>query len=97
MLEVDYAEGAEFYTGNIGCIGPYGRWMTPRYASISNFRWDVVPVPHQTEGDRASLIFYTAWGISAKTEHPDEAFKLVTFLCGGAGAVAWAASVTPAG
>ncbi|HYO09617.1 MAG TPA: extracellular solute-binding protein [Tepidisphaeraceae bacterium] len=77
----------EFFTGNIGCIGPYGRWMTPRYASISNFKWDIVPVPSKTPNDRANQIFYTAWTMSAKTKHPDECFKLVKFLCGGAGAV----------
>ncbi|HEX8520665.1 MAG TPA: extracellular solute-binding protein [Tepidisphaeraceae bacterium] len=77
----------EFYTGNIGCIGPYGRWMTPRYASISNFRWDVVPVPYKRKQDRASLMFYTAWTMSAKTRHPDESFKLIKFLCAGPGAV----------
>src|SRR4051794_28217876 len=77
----------EFYSGNIGCIGPYGRWMTPRYASISNFKWDVVPVPYKRKEDRASQIFYTAWAMSAKTPCPDECFALMKFLCGGAGAV----------
>src|SRR5438552_3839528 len=77
----------EFYSGNIGCIGPYGRWMTPRYASISNFKWDVVPVPYKTKKDQASQIFYTAWAMSAKTPYPEECFQLMKFLCGGAGAV----------
>jgi multiple sugar transport system permease protein len=77
----------EFYTGNVGIIGPYGRWMTPRYASISNFRWDVVPVPHKTAADNANMVFYTAWTMSAKTKEPEECFKLIKYLCGGAGVI----------
>lgn len=77
----------EFFTGNVGCIGPYGRWMTPRYAGITDFRWDVVPVPYKEKKFRASQIFLNAWSMSAATKHPDESFKLIKFLCGGAGAV----------
>jgi multiple sugar transport system permease protein len=77
----------EFYSGNVGCIGPYGRWMTPRYASITDFKWDIVPVPYKTKKDQASQIFYTAWAMSAKTPHVDECFKLMKFLCGGDGAI----------
>lgn len=77
----------EFFTGNVGAIGPYGRWMTPRYASIENFRWDIVPVPYKSKEHQASLIFYNAWAMSTKTDHPDECFKLIKFFCGGAGAV----------
>jgi multiple sugar transport system substrate-binding protein len=76
----------EFYSGNIGCVGPYGRWMTPRYASISTFKWDVVPVPYKEKKDHASQVFYTAWAMSSKTPYPKEAFKLIKFLCGGEGA-----------
>ena len=77
----------EFFTGNVGCIGPYGRWMTPRYASIAGFRWDVVPVPYKEKRHQASQLFLNAWSMSAATKHPEESFKLVKFLCGGAGAV----------
>ncbi|MEO6437021.1 MAG: extracellular solute-binding protein [Tepidisphaeraceae bacterium] len=79
--------GQEFFTGNIGCIGPIGRWVVPRYKSIDIFRWDVVPVPFKTRQDQASMIYYTAWVMSAGTKHPDECFKLEKFLCGGEGAV----------
>ena len=24
-----------------------GRWKTPDYRNIKNFRWDVVPLPHE--------------------------------------------------
>lgn len=72
--------GQEFYTGNIGCIGPLGRWMTPRYRGITNFHWDVVPMPHEKQ--KASAIATVAWCVSAQTRHPKESLELLKFLCG---------------
>lgn len=74
--------GSEFVNGNIGCIGPIGRWQVPRYRDITKFRWDVVPVPAETPDKRVSQIFHTSWAISAGTRHPDTAFELMKFLCG---------------
>ena len=79
--------GQEFFTGNIGCIGPIGRWMVPRFKEITSFRWDVVPTPYKQKKDQASMIYYTAWTMSAKAKFPDECFKLQKFLCGGDGAI----------
>jgi multiple sugar transport system permease protein len=72
--------GEEFFNGNIGCVGPIGRWMTPRYSTITKFKWDAVPVPYKTAP--ASQVFYTAWTMSANTKHPDEAYQLMKYLCG---------------
>lgn len=77
--------GQEFYTGGIGCIGPQGRWMTPRYRSITAFQWDVVPLPHQKR--KASMIFTVAWSMSAGTRHPKESFELMKFLSGPEGQI----------
>jgi multiple sugar transport system substrate-binding protein len=77
--------GQEFYTGDVGCIGPQGRWMTPRYRSITNFHWDVVPLPHEKR--KASLIFTVAWTMSTATPHPTECFELMKFLCGPEGQI----------
>ncbi len=72
--------GQQFYDGKIGCILPIGRWMVPRYRSIKDFRWDVVPLPH---GERTvSRITTVAWTISARTQHSQEAVALLKFLCG---------------
>jgi multiple sugar transport system substrate-binding protein len=57
--------GEEFFTGNIGVIGPFGRWMTPRYRSVKHFRWDVVPFPVKDQTTRDKFIFHNAWTISA--------------------------------
>jgi ABC-type sugar transport system permease subunit/ABC-type glycerol-3-phosphate transport system substrate-binding protein len=85
---VDKDGGEEFFNGNIGCIGPIGRWMTPRYKDITRFKWDVVPVPYQVKP--ASQLFYTAWTMSSKTAHPDECYELMKFLSGRQGQVAMA-------
>lgn len=77
--------GQEFFTGNIGCIGPIGRWVTPRYQSIDNFKWDIVPVPYKEKKFQASQLYYTAWSMAATTKHPEEAFKLMKFFCVGDG------------
>ncbi|MEA2709549.1 MAG: multiple sugar transport system permease protein [Phycisphaerales bacterium] len=79
--------GQEYFTGNIGCIGPIGRWMVPRYSQITSFRWDVVPTPYTEKKNQASMIYYTAWTMSAKAKNPEECFKLQKFLCGGPGAI----------
>ncbi|HEV2296198.1 MAG TPA: extracellular solute-binding protein [Tepidisphaeraceae bacterium] len=79
--------GQEFINGNIGCIGPIGRWMVPTYKSITSFNWDFVPIPYKSKEHQASQIYYTAWSMTAGTEHPDESYKLMKFLCGAEGAV----------
>lgn len=76
----------EFVNGNIGMAGPVGRWKVPRYAADMKFPWDVVPVPYTTPEHRASQIFLTAWTMSSGTRHPEEAYKLMKFLCGPTGA-----------
>jgi multiple sugar transport system permease protein len=79
--------GQEFFTGNIGCIGPIGRWITPRYATITNFKWDMVPVPYKEKTLQASQLYYTAWTMAARSKQPEESFKLMKFLCSGEGAI----------
>ena len=79
--------GQEFFNGNIGCVGPIGRWRVPRFKDITAFRWDVVPVPYKRREFQASQIYYTAWAMSKDARDPDEAFKLMKYLCGGEGAI----------
>ena len=85
---IDKDGGQEFFIGDIGCTGPIGRWMTPRYKDITKFRWDVVPTPYTKA--LASQIFYTAWTMSSQTKHPDESYELMKFLCGKEGQIAQA-------
>ena len=71
----------------MACDGPIGRWRVPRFKDIKDFHWDIVPIPYKKKEFQASQIYLTAWSMSAETKHPDEAFKLMKFLCGGEGAV----------
>ncbi|HEV7298552.1 MAG TPA: extracellular solute-binding protein [Tepidisphaeraceae bacterium] len=72
--------GQEFLLGNIGSIGPIGRWKTPVYRSINNFEFDVVPVPYAKE--KASQLFTNAWAIGTQTKHPEESLQLLRYLVG---------------
>lgn len=82
---IGQSESDLFLQGKIGAIGPVGRWMTPKYRLIDNFRWDVVPLPHKQGVPPASAIATVAWSISADTQHPAEAYELLKFLTGEAG------------
>ncbi|MFT3786225.1 MAG: extracellular solute-binding protein [Tepidisphaeraceae bacterium] len=77
--------GAEFLNGNIGCVGPIGRWMVPTYKDAKTLRWDVVPIPQAKA--KASQLFYTGWSMSSATKHPDVAYDLLRFMCGKEGQV----------
>jgi multiple sugar transport system permease protein len=74
--------GNEFLNGNIGCVGPIGRWMVPTYRSIRSFAWDVVPVPALDPANAPAQVVHTAWGVAAGTRHPEQALQLLKFLCG---------------
>jgi len=77
--------GQEFKIGNIGCTGPIGRWFVPQLKDITQFKWDVVPVPRGTT--QASQLFYVGWTMSSHSKHPKEAYELIRFLCGRDGQV----------
>ncbi|WP_432799168.1 extracellular solute-binding protein [Poriferisphaera sp. WC338] len=69
-----------FRRGKIGSIGPLGRWMTPQYRKITEFDWDIVPLPHRTQ--TVSNIATVSWAISAGTKNSDASYELLKFLCG---------------
>jgi ABC-type sugar transport system permease subunit/ABC-type glycerol-3-phosphate transport system substrate-binding protein len=76
-----------FYTGKVAAIGPVGRWATPHYRGvgpgdpgITEFKWDVVPLPHEKR--MVSDIAVVAWTMSSATKHPAQAFDLLHFLTG---------------
>ncbi len=76
-----------FFTGKVGCLGPVGRWETPHFRGtgpgdpgISEFNWDIVPLPHEKQ--TVSDIAVVAWTMSSATKHPKQAFDLLQFLCG---------------
>lgn len=81
-LGVPYGEDSQppFQAGQVG-MQLTGRWSTPAYRE-NTFDWDVVNVPDGPAG----AINWTFWGayvVNANTEHPEEAFELVTRLTDG--------------
>ena len=82
----------EFYTGRIGVLGPIGRWRVPRFRSIDTFDWDIVPLPHHAGLDPKAALVTVSWAMSAATDHPDEAYRLLKFLTGPEGQVRTARS-----
>ncbi|MEW6404689.1 MAG: sugar ABC transporter substrate-binding protein [Chloroflexota bacterium] len=56
-----------------------GRWATPGVRTVE-FEWDVVELPAGPNGTPGNWLFWGAYVINAKTEHPEEAWKLVQAL-----------------
>ncbi|WP_370323851.1 sugar ABC transporter substrate-binding protein [Euzebya sp.] len=79
-LAVPYGEDAEppFLAGQVGMF-MNGRWATPGTRSSATFDWDVVKLP-DGPGGPSNWLFWGAYVVNADTEHPDEAFELVTRL-----------------
>ena len=71
-----------FLSGRIGLAGPFGRWKVPVYRLIEDFDWDFAPLPHAEGHPLANGVFSSAWGMSSRSEHQDEAWLLIRFLVG---------------
>ncbi len=69
---------AVFSTGRVGMAGPFGRWVVPEYARITDFDWDFAPLPHGAV--HANIILTVSWSISARSERKDAAWKLIRWL-----------------
>jgi len=56
-----------------------GRWATPGVRTVS-FEYDVVELPKGPTGSMGNWLFWGAYVINAKTENPEEAWRLVQAL-----------------
>ncbi|QDU34909.1 L-arabinose transport system permease protein AraP [Poriferisphaera corsica] len=77
---ISQSEDDMFRRGKIGSIGPLGRWMTPQYRKITEFDWDIVPMPYKTKP--VSDIATVSWAMASATQNPDKAYTLLKFLTG---------------
>lgn len=77
---VPYGEDAEppFRSGKVAMF-QNGRWGTPGVRTVT-FTWDVVDLPNGPSGKPGNWLFWGAYVVNAKTEHPEEAWKLVQAL-----------------
>lgn len=56
----------------------HGRYLIPELMAKAGFSWDVLPLPVLKK--KASLLQGSLFGISSKSRHPDEAWKLLKFM-----------------
>lgn len=56
-----------------------GRWLVPKYRQTAQFNWDIAPFPKGTNGSIVPLDA-SGWAISAKSQHKDEAKRLIKYL-----------------
>ncbi len=79
-LAVPWGEDAEppFLAGNVGMF-INGRWATPGVVANAEFGWDVAELPAGPAGP-SNWLFWGAYVVNARTEHPAEAWDLVTRL-----------------
>lgn len=67
-----------FLAGNVGMF-MNGRWATPNMVANADFNWNVAPLPVGPAGE-SNWLFWGAYVVNAKTEHPAEAWELITQL-----------------
>lgn len=74
--------GSELFEAGLAAMHIDGRWMVPRYRKLA-FEWDVAPIPVPVRG-APSIARSGSVGlaISARTQHPEEAFAVVEYLAG---------------
>lgn len=79
-LAVPWGEDAEpgFLNGNVGMF-LNGRWATPGAIANADFNWNVAELPIGPDGP-SNWLFWGAYVVNANTEHPEEAWELVTQL-----------------
>ena len=68
-----------FLAGNVGMF-LNGRWATPGTIANAEFNWQVAPLPIGPSGEETNWLFWGAYVVNANTEHPEEAWDLVTRL-----------------
>jgi multiple sugar transport system substrate-binding protein len=59
-----------------------GIWKTPFFRETVKFDWDAAVFPKGPKGGRGYLISGGGYSILRSTKHPQEAWKLLTFLAG---------------
>jgi multiple sugar transport system substrate-binding protein len=68
-----------FLAGSVGMF-MNGRWATPGTIANADFNWNVAPLPVGPSGEATNWLFWGAYVVNANTEHPEEAWDLVTRL-----------------
>ncbi len=80
VLSVGQWDSTGFFNNGAAAMAISGPWELNRMATDAKFEWGVTLLPTETEGSqRSSALGGFNWGISAGTQHPDEAFRLLEY------------------
>lgn len=77
--ESQLARGS-FQDGNVALYGPVGYWEVYRFKTITDFRWDVCPLPRGKE--EATSIALRSYVALKYTAHPELAYRFIRMLAG---------------
>ncbi len=81
VLSVGQWDSTGFFNNGQAAMAISGPWELNRMAEDADFEWGVALLPTESEGSqRASALGGFDWGITAQTQHPDEAFRLLEFF-----------------
>ncbi len=69
-----------FQEGNVALYGPVGYWEVYRFKTITDFRWDVCPLPRGRE--EATSIALRSYVAIRYTPHPELAYRFIRKLAG---------------
>jgi multiple sugar transport system substrate-binding protein len=72
--------GGDLFVSQRAAMALAGPWMIGHYKKSCDFEWDIINMPVGSAGNKARLLGLPI-AISPKTRHPDEAYRLVKFLC----------------
>jgi multiple sugar transport system substrate-binding protein len=78
--QVDAMGGGDIFESGKVAMHLTGGWGWWNYAGLeSEFNWGVAAIPYGAPG-RKDVVFTDPWMMSAKTDHPDEAWEFLKYL-----------------
>lgn len=79
-VQEDLGSSTMFMSGQVA-MGMYGHYLVPRLETEQPFEWGTVMLPNGPVS-RNSFVSGAGWVMSARTEHPEAAWKLISHLNG---------------
>jgi multiple sugar transport system substrate-binding protein len=72
--------GGDLFVSQRAAMALAGPWMIGHYRKTCDFEWDIINMPCGPAGNKARLLGLPI-AISPQTKHPEEAWRLLKFLC----------------
>lgn len=81
VLSVGQWDSTGFFNNGAAAMAISGPWELNRMSTDAKFDWGVALLPTETDGGpRSSALGGFDWGITASTQYPDEAFRLLEYF-----------------